>query len=109
MPDGSAKAASATRSIIASLPRTFFSSLTNSPSTFFSARVLIFCTSWMNRSTRESVISVSRTWHSAASSVYRTGPGAATRSDGYSFAARARHADTSFSGNSPNNSGGSSS
>ncbi len=89
-----------------SLPRTRLSSLLNSPSTFFSARVLIFCTSWMNSSTSESVISVSRTWHSVDSSVYRTGPAAARRSEGYSFAARARQAATSFPGTSPNSSGG---
>ncbi|MFE1963459.1 hypothetical protein [Streptomyces sp. NPDC059396] len=51
------------------MPRTRFISLLNSPSTFFSARVLIFCTSWMNSSTSESVISVSRTWQSVDSSV----------------------------------------
>ncbi|WP_186001652.1 hypothetical protein [Streptomyces sp. IB201691-2A2] len=59
----------------------------------------------MNSSTSESVISVSRTWHS----VYRTGPAAARRSAGYSFAARTRQAATSFSYTSPNSSGGNSS
>lgn len=105
MPPGSATAASASRSRMPSLPRTRFSSLVNSFSTFFSARVLIFCTSWMNSSTNESAISVSRTWHSVDSSVYRTGGAAARRSEGYSFAARARHTATSFSDTSPNSSG----
>lgn len=68
--------------------------------------MLIFCTSGMNSSTSESVISVSRTWHSVDSSVYRTGPAAARRSEGYSFAARARQAATSFSDTSANSSGG---
>ncbi|WJE00886.1 hypothetical protein [Streptomyces antimycoticus] len=53
------------------------------------------------------MISVSRTWHSVDSSVYRTGPAAARRSEGHSFAARARQAATSFSDTSPNSSGGS--
>ncbi|MEU2784330.1 hypothetical protein [Streptomyces sp. NPDC007110] len=88
------------------MPRTRFSSLLNSPSTFFSAHVLIFCASWVNSSTSESVISVSRTWHSIDSSVYRTGPAAAGRSEGYSFAARARQAATGFSDTSANSSGG---
>ncbi|WP_307049740.1 hypothetical protein [Streptomyces achromogenes] len=83
------------------------SSLLNSPSTFFSARVLIFCTSWMNSSTSESVISVFRTWHSVDSRVYRTGAAAVRRSEGYSFAARARQAATNFPDTSPNSSGGS--
>ncbi|MFN1190025.1 hypothetical protein ACK03K_17200 [[Kitasatospora] papulosa] len=42
----------------------------------------------MNSSISESVISVSRTWHSVDSSVYRTGPAAARRSEGYSYAGR---------------------
>ncbi|WP_405893502.1 hypothetical protein OG612_29650 [Streptomyces sp. NBC_01527] len=61
MPDGSERAVSATRRSIASLPRTFFSSAPSSFSAFRSARVLIFSTSWMSRSTSESVISVCRT------------------------------------------------
>lgn len=44
VPDGSDKAASATRSSIASLPRAFSSSAPSSLSTFRSARVLIFST-----------------------------------------------------------------
>ncbi|WP_150112907.1 hypothetical protein [Streptomyces violaceusniger] len=56
-----------------SLPRIFFSSAFSSLSTFRSARVLIFSTSWMNRSTSESVISVCRTWHSVATSVVLNG------------------------------------
>ncbi|MGW2181307.1 hypothetical protein ACWCXX_25055 [Streptomyces sp. NPDC001732] len=41
------------------------------------------------------------------SSVYRTGPAAARRSEGYSFAARAGQAATSFPDTSANGSGGS--
>lgn len=108
MPDGSDRAASATRSNMPSLPRTFFSSAFSSLSTFRSARVLIFSTSWMNRSTSESVISVCRTWHSAASSVSRRGGFIRSRFAGYSFDARARHASTSFSDTSANKSAGSS-
>ncbi|MER5897365.1 hypothetical protein [Streptomyces sp. NPDC001876] len=61
----------------------------------------------MNRSTSESVISVCRTWHSAASSVRRRGGFIRSRFAGYSFDARARHA--SASDTSPNKSVGNSS
>lgn len=108
VPDGSDRAASATRSSIASLSRTFFSSAPSSLSTFRSARVMIFSTSWMNRSTSESVISVWRTWHSVASSVRRRGGFIRSRFAGYSFDARARQASTSFSDTSANRSAGSS-
>ncbi|AXQ53196.1 hypothetical protein D0C37_31995 [Streptomyces koyangensis] len=91
------------------MPRTFFSSAPSSFSTFRSARVLIFSTSWMNKSTSESVISVCRTWHSVDSSVSRRGGFIRSRFAGYSFDARARQASTSFSDTSANRSAGSSS
>lgn len=108
VPDGSDNAAFATRSSIASLPRTFFSSAPSSLSIFRSARVLIFSTSWMNRSTSESVISVCRTWHSVAGSVSRRGGFIRSRFAGYSFDARARQASAGFCDTSANRSAGSS-
>lgn len=53
--------------------------------------------SWISSSTSPSIISVLRTWHSAASSVIRIGCGAAAKSEGYIFIARARHPATIFS------------
>ena len=94
---GNASAAVASFTKIQFLPATRRNSALSSPSTFFSARTLILWTSWISSSTGPSVISACRTWHSAASNVIRIGCGAASKSEGYIFIARARHPATTFS------------
>jgi hypothetical protein len=88
------------------LSRTRRSSVVSSPSTFFSARVSQRWIRPISSSTRPSVISAVRDQHRAASRVRRTGWGEARRSEGYSLAARARQAATSFSEASLNRSAG---
>src|SRR5208337_749523 len=94
---GSSSAAVASLTRMPFLPRTRRNSLLISLSTFRSARTLILWTSWISSSASPSIISALRTWHSAASSVIRIGSGAAAKSDGYIFIARARHPATIFS------------
>jgi hypothetical protein len=77
----------------------------SSIATRFSALDPILWTRSTSNSTSPSVISAVRVEHSAASSVRRTPGGEARRSDGYSFAARARQDATSFSDASANRSG----
>ena len=89
-----------------SLPRTRRRSASSSPSTRFSARVPILCTTPMSSSTRPSVISPVRAQHKAASRVRRTCRGRSRRSEGYSWAALARQAPTTGSVASANRSAG---
>jgi len=70
---GRASAAVASFTRIPFLPCARRNSALISPSTFFSARTLILWTSWTSSSTRPSVSSACRTWHSAASSALRIG------------------------------------
>ncbi len=73
MPSGARSEASAIENSFSVLRCTFLASASIACSTFRSARVLIFDTRPMNRSTSASVISVVRDHASAAIKVRRTG------------------------------------
>lgn len=103
---GSSSAAVASFTKIPFLPCTRRNSALSSPATFFSARTLILCTSWISSSTSPSISSACRTWHDAAGRVRRTGGAAASKSDGYIFIARARQPATTFSETPSNNAAG---
>ena len=94
---GLSTAASASLKSIPSLPRTLFSSAVSCRSTRRSARVLIFCTRAISRSTSASVISDCREQHNTASSVICTCSAVSRESEGYILIARDRHAATSLS------------
>ena len=85
-----------------SLPATRLSSVTNSPTTFVSARALIRCTVVINRSTRVSVSSRCRQCRYAASRVSLSSSGWSRSRLGVSTATRERHATSIFGATSAN-------
>ncbi|MEU6797471.1 hypothetical protein ABZ907_37750 [Nonomuraea wenchangensis] len=97
VPSGRRSDASAIENRFSVLRCTFLASASIARSTFRSARVLIFDTRPMNRSTSASVISVVRDQASAAINVNRIAGGLAAKSDGCEAIARARQEATSRS------------
>jgi hypothetical protein len=106
VPSGVRSDASLIENSFSVLRCTFLASACIALSTFRSARVLIFDTRPMNRSTSASVISDVRDQASAATNANLTGGWFAAKSDGCEARARAHPEATSLSENPPNRSAG---